>query len=113
MSTAVQDADARWFRLAPLSALPRGQAVQVDLDGRTVALFHTEDGLRAVGGICPHAGGPLSDGDVDGGTVTCPWHRWRYDLRTGERRDRRGQPVDVHPTRVVDDWIWLGATRDR
>jgi len=98
-----------WVRLAPLERLPRGQAVPVDLDGRLIALFHTDRGLRAVDGDCPHAGGELSDGSFDDTSVTCPRHGWCYDLRTGERRDRRGQPVNVYPTRVIDDWIWLNC----
>ena len=99
----------RWLRLAPLAALRPGEAVEVHVDGELIALFHTSDGLRAVSGTCPHAGGPLADGDFDEAAVTCPWHRWSYDLRTGERRDRKGQPLDVHQTRVIDDWIWLAA----
>lgn len=81
--------------------------MRVDVDGLEIALFHTEAGLRAIDDTCPHAGGPLSEGDFDDATVTCRWHRWRYDLHTGERQDRKGQPVHVYPTRVTDDWIFL------
>lgn len=109
MNEAPSGAETCWIRLAPLDRLPPRQAVRVDVDDLPIALFHTEDGLRAVDGLCPHAGRPLSEGDFDAATVTCSWHRWRYDLRTGERLDRKGYPVHVYSTRVVDGWIWLAA----
>ena len=37
---------------------------------------------------CPHMGGPLEQGSVDGDVLVCPWHRFRYDARTGAGRER-------------------------
>jgi nitrite reductase/ring-hydroxylating ferredoxin subunit len=105
--------DEGWVRLAALDRLPCGRAVRVDIDGQQVALFHTEGGLRAIDGLCPHLGGELSDGAFDDAEVTCPRHARRYDLRTGQRQDREGQPVHVYPTRIVDDWIWLAVPERR
>jgi nitrite reductase (NADH) small subunit len=96
-----------WIRLAPSSALTVGEAVQVDVDGDLVALFHTLDGMHAVSGFCLHAGGPLAEGEVSAGVVTCPWHSWRYDLRTGQRIDRPGGRLATYPVRVSDGSIWL------
>lgn len=76
--------DEGWVRLAALDRLPCGRAVQVDIDGQQVALFHTEGGLRAIDG-----------------------------LRTGQRQDREGQAIHVYPTRIVDDWIWLAVLERR
>lgn len=98
---------ADWVRLAPAGALPRGEAVSVDVDGERIAVFHTEDGFRALAGLCPHMAGDLSEGEVAGGEVACPLHAWRYDLATGARTDRRGQPVAAYPTDVRDGWLYL------
>ncbi|MEV4114758.1 Rieske 2Fe-2S domain-containing protein [Nonomuraea sp. NPDC049695] len=97
-----------WVRLAPAGALPPHESVTVEVDGDRIALFHTEHGFRALGGSCPHMGGPLSEGDVGDGAVTCPLHGWRYDLTTGERLDRRGQPVPTYPVEVRQGWLCLG-----
>jgi nitrite reductase/ring-hydroxylating ferredoxin subunit len=59
----------------------------------TMALFSVAGEVLCVQAFCPHLEGPLFQGTVSGDTVTCPWHRWRYDLRTGER---------IYPHRVVD-----------
>lgn len=97
----------RWVRLAPAGRLPAGRAVRVEAGQESIALFNTSDRLCAIGGTCPHAGGPLEQGRVERGIVTCPWHGWRYDLRTGQRIDRKGEAVNVYATRVDDGWIWL------
>ena len=95
----------RWIRLAPAGELPPGHAACADVDGRAIAIFHTGAGFYAVDNDCLHMSGPLCEGVVDGTVVTCPWHAWRYDLRTGDRVDRRGSSLDVHAVEVQDGWI--------
>jgi len=53
----------------------------------TLALYRVGTAVWAVQAFCPHLDGPLFEGTLSGGTITCPWHRWRYDLATGERVD--------------------------
>jgi nitrite reductase (NADH) small subunit len=49
-----------------------------------VAIFDVGGELRAYENCCPHQGGPIGEGIVDGETVTCPWHAWSFDLRDGK-----------------------------
>jgi NAD(P)H-dependent nitrite reductase small subunit len=78
----------------------------VQVEGREIALFRVGDGFRAVDDSCPHAGGPLSAGLLDGqGCVECPWHGWSFDLdsgacRTAPTRRLRTYPVREHDGRV-------------
>lgn len=37
----------------------------------------------AINNVCPHRGGPLAEGSIEGGKVVCPWHQWEFDLATG------------------------------
>lgn len=54
-------------------------------DGRTVAVVEAADGsYLAFEDRCPHKGAPLSAGKVHDGVVVCPWHGFRFDLRTGK-----------------------------
>jgi nitrite reductase/ring-hydroxylating ferredoxin subunit len=55
----------------------------------TMALFRVGPELFAVQAFCPHLEGPLFQGTLAGEIVTCPWHLWRFNLRTGERVDAR------------------------
>lgn len=65
-------------------ALPLGNAVRVDVDGTPVAVFNVGGELYAIGATCPHEGGPLEEGEVENGRVTCPWHGSVFDLKTGK-----------------------------
>ena len=63
--------------------LPPGKARRAEIDGLAIAIFNVDGVLYAIEDTCLHAGGPLSEGRVEGTIVTCPWHDWRYDLQTG------------------------------
>ena len=47
------------------------------------ALCNVDGEVRAMAGVCPHHGGPLGQGALDGALVTCPWHAWQFDSATG------------------------------
>jgi nitrite reductase (NADH) small subunit len=72
-----------FVKMATLDELPPGGAKEVEHEGRIYAIFNVEGKLYAIDGICPHQGGPLAEGAVEGTSVTCPWHGWAFDLRTG------------------------------
>ena len=75
---------AGFVKLASLDDLPEGGSLEVEHDGRIYALFNVDGVISAIDGICPHQGGPLADGPMDGTCVTCPWHGWQFDVRTGK-----------------------------
>jgi nitrite reductase (NADH) small subunit len=74
----------RFVKLASLNDLPVGAAKEVEFEGRVYALYNIDGVISAIDGICPHQGGPLADGFVEGTTVTCPWHGWQFDIRSGK-----------------------------
>jgi nitrite reductase (NADH) small subunit len=74
----------RFVKLATLDELAAGTAKEVEFEGRIYALFNVDGVISAIDGICPHQGGPLADGQVQGTTVTCPWHGWQFDVQTGK-----------------------------
>jgi 3-phenylpropionate/trans-cinnamate dioxygenase ferredoxin subunit len=76
----------RWVRVANLSEVPPGQAKQVEVEGRVLALFNVEGNLYAIDNACTHVGGPLSEGTVEGDEVECPWHGARFSLKDGSAK---------------------------
>ncbi len=74
---------ADWHRVAAVSEVPAGSARELTAGGRVIALFNVDGRLYALDGICPHAGGPLGEGALQGSIVTCPWHGWQFDVTTG------------------------------
>lgn len=75
---------SRYVKLATLAELPPGGAKEVEHEGRVYALFNIDGVISAIDGICPHQGGPLAEGAVEGTMVTCPWHGWQFDVCSGK-----------------------------
>ena len=96
--------------VAKTSELPPGKAMTVQVAGQTVAVFNVGGTYYAIEDTCTHAGGPLSEGVVDGTTVTCPWHGGGFDLTTGKVLNPPA-PADVarYQVRVEGDDIKVEA----
>ncbi len=76
---------SEWKKLAALEEIPRLGSRVVESAGGDIAVFRTaEDQVYALHDRCPHKGGPLSQGIVHGGRVTCPLHGWNIELASGE-----------------------------
>jgi nitrite reductase (NADH) small subunit len=74
----------RVFALGSLWQIPLGEGRVFAVGDRSVAVFRARDGgVHATDPFCSHRQGPLADGLVGAGTVTCPFHGFRFDLRTG------------------------------
>ena len=70
--------------LGPVEQIPMGEGRAFDVQGRQVAVFRLRSGrLHAVSAVCPHRGGPLADGQVDGTVVLCPLHLNAFRLADG------------------------------
>jgi nitrite reductase/ring-hydroxylating ferredoxin subunit len=70
--------------------------------GRVFAVFEDGGKLYVTDGACPHNGGPLAEGLVRDGVVTCPWHWYGYELATGRCRTAMGYELRRYPVVVVD-----------
>ena len=69
--------------------------------GRSYAVFEVGEELRVTDGTCPHNGGPLAEGLVRDGVVTCPWHWYSYELDTGRCRTAAGYELKRYPVVLV------------
>ncbi|MEN6429630.1 MAG: ferredoxin-thioredoxin reductase catalytic domain-containing protein [Coriobacteriales bacterium] len=86
--------------------LPSGQVRHVKIGKRDIAVAHAADGFYALSDICRHAFAPLSDGFMEGHVLVCPWHGWRYDVRTGST-DHPDSDVRTYPTKVVGGEVFV------
>lgn len=64
--------------------LKPGQGRMAEVEGKAVAVFNVDGSYYAIDGDCTHQGGPLGEGDLQGTTVTCPWHGAEFDVTSGE-----------------------------
>ena len=81
--THAGEAATDFVRVARREDVVPGAATIVRAGAHEVAVFDLGGELRAYENCCPHQGGPIGEGIVDGETVTCPWHAWCFNLRDG------------------------------
>ena len=72
-----------WIKVAKKSEIPADTGKLVEAGGQEIALFIVEGKVCAIHNVCPHQGGPLSEGGLRGKEVMCPWHGWNFDVTTG------------------------------
>jgi nitrite reductase/ring-hydroxylating ferredoxin subunit/hemoglobin-like flavoprotein len=85
-----------------ISEVASGQIIQVDVEGEPVAVYNLNGEFYATQDECTHAYGPLSEGELDGNNVICPWHDSCFDVTTGEVTcGPAEEPLKVY--RVIQD----------
>ena len=75
---------SEFIKVAELPDIQDGRAKKVVIKGQELALYNVEGKVFATTNICPHQGGPLDEGELDGNTIVCPWHGWMFDICTGQ-----------------------------
>lgn len=98
---------AEFQTVAKVGDIPEGEGRAYPLDGRMVAVFLSDGQYHAMNDFCPHMGASLAGGYVENGSVTCPWHAWRFCVREGTWLDNPKAKLrtDCYPVRVVGDEI--------
>ena len=86
-------------------ALEPGRIIDIIIGGTSIAVANVEGSFHAIASACPHADGPLGEGHVEGCTVTCPYHGWRFDLTTGECSTVPGKRVRTYPVQLVGNAV--------
>ena len=98
-----------WTAIGSLEDIPRLGARCVNHGDTRIAVFRTaNDQVFALEDTCPHKAGPLSQGIVHDGCVTCPLHNWVISLKTGEAQGADDGTTRTYPVRLDGDTILLG-----
>jgi len=91
---------ADFVKIATLAEMPAGSAKAFEVRGTPIALYNVDGTLFATSNTCPHRGGPLGEGTLAAGVITCPWHAFQYDVPTGQCRTNPALRVACHPVKV-------------
>jgi nitrite reductase/ring-hydroxylating ferredoxin subunit len=94
-----------WKKVATVGEVPPGRMIEVFEGENPYVVCNVDGEIRATSGVCPHHGGPLGQGLLDGAWITCPWHAWQFDSATGQCEFAAGRPIPVYPVRVEADDI--------
>jgi nitrite reductase/ring-hydroxylating ferredoxin subunit len=96
---------AEFVKVAKLSELEPGVAKAVEVSGKSIALFNVNGRIYATDNTCLHQGGPLGEGTLEGDIVTCPWHMWQYNVRTGENLEDSLLRLETYQVQIEGDDI--------
>ncbi|MGI9432966.1 MAG: Rieske 2Fe-2S domain-containing protein [Myxococcota bacterium] len=103
--------EAPWIDAGRLADIPDSRAIVVALEaGEKVAIFRWEGRLSAVSHVCAHQNGPLGEGRVIDGCVTCPWHGFQYRAEDGCAPAPFTEKIDTYRIRLAGERVWLDPT---
>jgi pyruvate oxidase len=104
--------ELHWYRVADLDELPEGRVKTVAAGTHSLALTHVDGQYAALDNHCPHQGGPLGEGSIEGGLLRCPWHGYDYCPLSGDSPGGFGDSVPTHPVDRRKDGIYVGLAAD-
>jgi 3-phenylpropionate/trans-cinnamate dioxygenase ferredoxin subunit len=100
-----------FVRVARADEIRPGEKRIVDVDGILVVVVNLDGQYYALEDVCTHDGGPLGEGDLEGGRIVCPRHGARFDVRTGAALTLPAfEPVPTYEVRVADGDILVEAS---
>jgi len=100
-----------WYDVGPESMIDDAALVEIVAAGVPLVITRWEGSVRATAGECPHAGGPLADGERTGDQLVCPWHGWSFHLMNGHCLQDPSVKLRIYDAEVREGRIWvdLGA----
>ena len=101
------DYNARmWHALCSVADCPPGASRELVAGDRIVALYNVDGEFHALDGICPHQGGPLGKGKLQGCIVTCPWHGFQFDVTSGQHQASASLRQPQFAVKVEGNEVW-------
>ncbi len=97
-----EDVGGGWIDAGPAAEIPKDRArIVCASGGERIAVFRVGERLHAVTNLCAHQGGPLGEGRVIDGCITCPWHGWQYKATDGCSPPPFEEKIATYQVRVV------------
>jgi nitrite reductase/ring-hydroxylating ferredoxin subunit len=96
----VEELMADFTRVAGVDDVKPGTGMVAEVNGQAVAVFNVEGTYYAVDNTCVHRGGPLGEGELEGDVVTCPWHSWQFNVKTGVSVNNPSACVKTYQVKV-------------
>jgi nitrite reductase/ring-hydroxylating ferredoxin subunit len=90
-----------------LQGIPEKCATVVSLGGERIAVFKFDGKISAVSNVCRHQNGPLGEGKIINGCITCPWHGYQYLPENGASPTPFTEKVSTFRTKIVGGRVWI------
>ncbi len=96
-----------FITVAKIADLKPGQAKIILAGGQEIALFNVGGSFYATSNVCLHMAGPLGEGDLSDQVVSCPYHGWQYDVKTGECFTLPGMKIQTYPVQIMGEEVQI------
>ena len=107
------DEASDWINVGRPLSIPMNKAVTVTPNsGERIAVFRQPKGVSAIVAVCSHQNGPLGEGCIKDGLITCPWHGFQFDPETGAAPAPFEDRVQTHEVKIENGDVWVRATPD-
>lgn len=87
--------------------IPENCAKSVFIENQNIAIFKYKGQVSAVSNVCRHQMGPLSEGRIVDGCITCPWHGYQYKPSDGQSPPPFKEKLETYAVKIVGGWIWI------
>lgn len=104
---SLPEGEFAWRRLIGVDELDVGRVATVSVDHESFCVTRTETGFGCLANACPHQGGPLGEGSIEGGWLRCPWHGYDYSPHNGRPPPPFGDAPAAYRTEVRDDGVYV------
>jgi nitrite reductase/ring-hydroxylating ferredoxin subunit len=96
-------------KVATRGELPPGKIKKAVVNGLEIAVMNVEGAFYATTTLCPHQGGPLDEGELDGSTLICPWHGWMFNVCDGSAVMNPRVKIKTYTVEVEGEDIYVVA----
>ena len=101
-----------WFSIGQEAELRGAGRKLFDAAGQRLAAFFVDEDWVVIDNHCPHQGGPIGAGQLEGRCLTCPWHGFQFDPETGAAPAPFEDRVQTHEVKFENGVIWVKSTPD-
>ena len=102
-----EQAKLGWIRVCSIDDIRPNGGKEVIVQRQPIAIFRYGNQISAVHGRCKHQGGPLAEGKVIDGCITCPWHGYQYFPNNGQSPPPFTETIKTYAVKVIHSNIWL------
>ena len=99
--------DQGWLKVCSIHEIEKNRAKIFTVENERVAIFKYDGKLSAIHNVCKHQGGPLGEGKIIDGCVTCPWHGYQYLPHNGQSPPPYTEKVATYQLKLKDDLVYI------
>ncbi|MDT0605443.1 Rieske 2Fe-2S domain-containing protein [Croceitalea rosinachiae] len=96
-----------WLEVCNINEIEESRAKIFTVVNERVAIFKNEGKLSAVHNVCKHQGGPLGEGKIVDGCITCPWHGYQYLPHNGQSPPPFTEKVKTYELKIMNDMVYI------